>query len=118
MIVNEFRTRAVPAVGCAYRSGFAALPARRPGFPLLRPVSPTGRGAGQRRAGGLKRGDAGFIPIDALAPCEPTRLSNGELMERHLDTIAGSTVSSLSAADQLALLLFREHYRQGAASRV
>ena len=78
MIVNEFRTRAVPAVSGAYKSvsvldvslwtglptlkglrpsraeGIAALPARRPGFSLLRPVSPTGRDAAQRRAGGLK----------------------------------------------------------------
>jgi hypothetical protein len=84
MLVNEFRARAVPTVGCAYKSvsvpdtsvwtglptlkglrpshgeGIAALPARRPGFPLLRPVSPKGRGAAQRRAGGLKRGDAGL----------------------------------------------------------
>src|ERR1700730_283385 len=37
-----------------------ALPARLPGFSLVRPVSPTGRGATQRRAGGLKRGDAGL----------------------------------------------------------
>ena len=78
LIVNKFRTRAVPAVGCAYKSvsvpdtsvwiglptlkglrpshgeRIAALPARRPGFSLLRPVSPTGRDAAQRRAGGLK----------------------------------------------------------------
>jgi hypothetical protein len=33
---------------------------RRPGFPLLRLASPTGRGAAQRRAGSLKRGDAGL----------------------------------------------------------
>ena len=58
----------------------------------------------------------GFISIDALAPREPTRLSNGEFMERHPDTVAGSTVSSLSAADQLALLLFRKHYREGSAT--
>ncbi|SRR6266498_2703420 len=83
MIVNEFRTRAVPAVGCAYRSvsvldtsvwiglptlkrlrpshgaGIAALPARRPGFPLLCPVSPKGR-QGCSTAPSLKRGDAGL----------------------------------------------------------
>jgi hypothetical protein len=34
-------------------------PLARPGFFLLRPVSPTGRGATQRRVGGLKR-DAGL----------------------------------------------------------
>ena len=66
MLVNEFRARAVLAVGCAHRSvsvpdislwiglptlkgrrpsraeGIAAFPARRPGFSLLRQVSPTG----------------------------------------------------------------------------
>lgn len=58
----------------------------------------------------------GFIPIDALAPCEPTRLSNGEFVECHPDTVTGSTVSLLSAADQLALLLCRKHYREGSAT--
>jgi hypothetical protein len=75
MIVNKFRTRAVPTVGCAYKSvsvpdtsvwiglptlkglrpsraeGIAALPARRPGFSLATPGLADGQGCSAAPSG-------------------------------------------------------------------
>jgi hypothetical protein len=51
------------------------------------------------------------VAISALAPRLAQCLGNGILMERDPYTVTRGAIPSLSAADQITLFIFWQHYR-------